>query len=317
MKYAIHGFSQTFAITLKQTVTENGKSKQIKIDCTDLLILRWFVDYFPRMKKMYIDGEQYAFVTHGMIIKDLPLLDITKRACIERMQKLVKFDILKYHLLKQGGTYSLYAFGNKYENLIKSKTQELESGDVRSTDIGAYVQTAEGHTVEQHRGIRSTDIGAYVQPTNKYSSTNTSTNYTINYNNMSDKSDESVTSIASIKEEFEKLWAIYPNKQGKQHAYRAYERARKRKQNPVTYEQVKAGIEQYCEYIAVKGISKQYIKHGSTYFSGAEWENEYDLTPTLQMPTCYKPETQTVTDSSDTNNIFLKMLDEMRNEHDE
>ena len=317
MKYTIHGFSQAFAITLKQTVTENGKAKQIKIDCTDLLILRWFVDFFPRAKKMYIDGEQYAFVTHGMIIEDLPLLDITKRACIERMQKLVRFDILKYHLLKQGGRYSLYAFGNNYENLIKSKTQELESGDVRSTDIGSYVQTAEGHTFEQHRVIRSTDIGSYVQPTNKYSSTNTSTNTSTNYNNMSDKSDESVTAIASIKDEFEKLWEIYPNKQGKQHAYRAYERARKRKQKPVTYEQVKAGIEQYCEYIAAKGISKQYIKHGSTWFNGAEWENEYDLTPIIQTPTYYKQENQMQTDNSDTNNIFMKMLDEMRNEHDE
>ena len=199
MKYTIHGFSQAFAMTLKQTVTENGKTKQTKIDCTDLLILRWFVDFFPRTKKMYIDGEQYAFVTHGMIIEDLPLLDITKRACIERMQKLVKFDILKYHLLKQGGTYSLYAFGNKYENLIINKTQELESGDVRSTDTGVYVQTAEGHTFEQQRGIRSTDTGVYVQPTNKYSSTNSYTNSYTNYNNMSDKSDESVTAIASIK----------------------------------------------------------------------------------------------------------------------
>ena len=313
MKYTIHGFSQAFAITLKQTVTENGKAKQIKIDCTDLLILRWFVDFFPRMKKMYIDGEQYAFVTHGMIIKDLPLLDITKRACIERMKKLVRFDILKYHLLKQGGTYSLYAFGNNYENLIKSKTQELESGDVQSTDTGEYIQTAEGHTFEQHRGIRSTDIGVYVQPTNKNSSTNTSTNYSTNYNNMPDKSGESVTanatliasndtlsianstSIASIKDEFEKLWEIYPNKQGKQHAYKAYEKARKRKQDPVTYEQVKAGIEKYCEYIAAKGISKQYIKHGSTYFNGAEWESEYDLTPVQQyQPQTYqKPQTET------------------------
>lgn len=99
--------------------------------------------------------------------------------------------------------------------------------------------------------------------------------------------DTSIASISCIKDEFEKLWAIYPNKQGKQHAYRAYERARKRKQNPVTYEQVKAGIEQYCEYIAAKGISKQYIKHGSTYFNGAEWESEYDLTPVQQ----YQPQT--------------------------
>lgn len=328
MKYTIHGFSQAFAMTLKQTVTENGKTKQTKIDCTDLLILRWFVDFFPRIKKIYIDGEQYAFVTHAMIIEDLPLLDITKRACIERMQKLVRFRILKYQLLKQGGTYSLYAFGDNYEKLIKSKVQATESDDVQSTDIGEYIQTAEGHTFEQHRGIRSTDIGVYVQPTNKNTSINTSTNYSINYNNMPDKSGESVTAndtlnatlrgpIASIKDEFEKLWAIYPNKQGKQHAYKAYERARKRKQNPVTYEQVKAGIEQYCEYIAAKGISKQYIKHGSTWFNGAEWENEYDLTPIIQTPTYYKQETQMQTDNSDTNNIFLKMLDEMRNEHNE
>lgn len=153
---------------------------------------------------------------------------------------------------------------------------------------------------------------------------NTDINNDINTDNkqtpqaaMSDKSDESVTSIASIKEEFEKLWAIYPNKQGKQHAYRAYERARKRKQNPITYEQVKSGIEQYCEYIAAKGISKQYIKHGSTYFGGEEWESEYDLTPMIQTPTYYKQENQVQTDNSDTNNIFLKMLDEMRNEHNE
>lgn len=153
---------------------------------------------------------------------------------------------------------------------------------------------------------------------------NTDINNNINTDNkqtpqaaMSDKSDESVTAIASIKDEFEKLWAIYPNKQGKQHAYKAYERARKRKQNPVTYEQVKAGIEQYCEYIAAKGISKQYIKHGSTYFGGAEWESEYDLTPVIQTPTYYKQENQVQTDNSDTNNIFMKMLDEMRNEHNE
>ena len=128
---------------------------------------------------------------------------------------------------------------------------------------------------------------------------------------MPDKSGE------SISDEFEKLWQLYPNKQGKQHAYKAYERARKRKQNPVTYQQVKAGIEQYCEYIAAKGISKQYIKHGSTYFSGAEWESEYDLTPMIQTPTYYKQENQMQTDNSDTNNIFLKMLDGIRNEHDE
>lgn len=182
---------------------------------------------------------------------------------------------------------------------------------------------------------KSKNFGAIPEITTEITTETTTDNKQTPQAAMPDKSGESVkandtlnatlrgsiasidTSIASIKDEFEKLWEIYPNKQGKQHAYRAYERARKRKQNPVTYEQVKAGIEQYCEYIAAKGISKQYIKHGSTYFSGAEWESEYDLTPIIQTPTYYKQENQMQTDSSDTNNIFLKMLDEMRNEQNE
>lgn len=151
MKYTIEGFSQEYATTLKKKVKvkQKGeeKEKEIKVDCTDLVILRWFVDFFPNMKKMVIDGEEYAWLTHKKMLNDLPLLDISKRACIERMQKLVEFGILKYKLIKEGGTFSLYGFGENYINLVRSNEQ-----GIRSTDIG---------------GIRSTDIGGYVQPDNK------------------------------------------------------------------------------------------------------------------------------------------------------
>lgn len=246
----------------------------------------------------------------------------------------------------------LAAINAESENIIKQSLDELKRFGYlvvtkltpRQTESGRYeyiydiyeqpqkIQGVEKQGVE-FQGLENWGVNKYTnirntKEINKEKQTPTTAA-------MPDKSDKSVTanatliasndtlsianntSIASIKGEFEQLWAIYPNKQGKKNAYRAYERARKRKQNPVTYEQVKAGIEQYCEYIAAKGISKQYIKHGSTYFNGAEWENEYDLTPIIQTPTYYKQENQTQTDNSDTNNIFLKMLDEMRNEHNE
>lgn len=148
MKYAIEGFSQQYALTLKKEVpTKNGR-KTIKIDCTDLVILRWFVDFYPNMRKMTIDGKEYAWLTHNKLLNDLPLLDITKRACIERMQKLVEFGILEYRLVKDGGTFSLYGFGDKYIDLVRS----TDTGGMRSNDIG---------------GIRSTDIGGCAQPTHK------------------------------------------------------------------------------------------------------------------------------------------------------
>ena len=187
MKFTIHGFSQAYALTLCKTVKdENGKERTTRIDCTDLLILRWFVDFFPRMKKVTFDGEQYALVTHALLIEDLPLLDISKRAGIDRMQKLVDFGVLKYKLVKQGGTFSFYGFGENYARLIDSESCENpeENGEgIRSNNIGGIRLNSIG-------GIRSNDIGVYVQTHNKYSSTNSSTNNSIKKESKREKNTE-------------------------------------------------------------------------------------------------------------------------------
>lgn len=194
MKFTIEGFSQEYAATLKKKieVKQRGvvKEKEIKIDCTDLVILRWFVDFFPDMKKMIIDGKEYAWLTHKKMLNDLPLLDISKRACIERMHKLVEFGILDYKLVKDGGTFSLYGFGVNYMNLVRSN-----EGGIRSTDIG---------------GIRSTDIGGYVQPDNKDKSIkDTSINNinkesikekeTVDYQGVIDVYNETCVSLPSVQ----------------------------------------------------------------------------------------------------------------------
>lgn len=159
MKYTIEGFSQEYASTLKKEITTtdkngNTKTKTVKIDCTDLVILRWFVDFYPNMRKFVVDGCEYAWLSHNKLKEDLPILDISKRACIDRMQKLVEFGILKYKLIKEGGTFSLYTFGENYEKLI-SKSDTVCS------------QPTQGGTFDQHGGVRSNDIGGYVQPTTK------------------------------------------------------------------------------------------------------------------------------------------------------
>ena len=155
MKYTIEGFSQEFALTLRKDVEVRGKIITRKIDCIDLAILRWFVDFYPNMKKLTVDGVQYACLTHKKLIEDLPLIDINKRAFMDRMQKLVDFNILTYRLLKEGGTYSLYGFGENYANLV------------RSNNIGYAVQTTEGMLFKQHRVCCSNDIGYAVQTTHK------------------------------------------------------------------------------------------------------------------------------------------------------
>lgn len=115
MKFTIEGFSQQYAVTLKKKVIRNGKSVSIRIDCTDLVILRWFVDFYPNMKKYQIDGKEYVWVSHKQLIEDLPLIRISRRNYANRFKKLVEFEILdcKY---EETNSILLYRLGKNYEN---------------------------------------------------------------------------------------------------------------------------------------------------------------------------------------------------------
>lgn len=80
----------------------------------------------------------------------------------------------------------------------------------------------------------------------------------------------------NISAEFETLWKLYPRKIGKPKALKAYQKARK---NGATFEQVKAGIEAYCRQIEALKTESEYIKHGSTWFNGECWNDEYNVSP--------------------------------------
>ena len=165
MRYTIEGFSQEYAMTLKKTVATSKGEKTVKIDCTDLVILRWFTDFYPNMPKTIIDGREYVMVAHSKLLEDLPMIDISKRAFIDRMQKLVDFEILDYQLVKKGGTFSFYTFGENYIHLVD---------DGRSNVHGVCVQTCTGSTFKRDTVTRSNVQGVYVQTCNKNSSINDS-----------------------------------------------------------------------------------------------------------------------------------------------
>ncbi|MCM6850020.1 helix-turn-helix domain-containing protein, partial [Lactococcus lactis] len=103
---------------------------------------------------------------------------------------------------------------------------------------------------------------------------NISTNKSINKsnNNISDKSDKE----SDLETRFNNIWKIYPNKKGKPKALLAYKRAVK---SGTTDEEIKTGLENYLAEIRVKNTQQNYIKHGSTWFNGKGWEDDYDLMP--------------------------------------
>lgn len=104
--------------------------------------------------------------------------------------------------------------------------------------------------------------------------TSTNCNKTNNNNNRSsDKSTDRV-SEKQLDEDFDKLWKLYPRKEGKKKAYEAYKRAIKQ---GVTNKEIQAGIVNYLKQIKIQGTDKKYIKQGSTWFNGNCWDDEYSV----------------------------------------
>ena len=181
MRYTIEGFSQEYAMTLKKTVATSKGEKTVKIDCTDLVILRWFTDFYPNMRKTIIDGREYVMVAHSKLLEDLPMIDISKEAFIDRMKKLVEFGILDYQLVKKGGTFSFYAFGENYIHLVD---------DGRSNAQGVCVQTHTGYAVKHDTGMRSNAYGVCGQTHNENSSIEYSSIEDSSINNIVENSEK-------------------------------------------------------------------------------------------------------------------------------
>ena len=100
---------------------------------------------------------------------------------------------------------------------------------------------------------------------NKDTINNSSINNSINNNSKENTS-------AKLTEDFEKLWNLYPNKQGKKKAKSSYERAIK---NGTTNKEIQDGIVRYKNHLKQNDWLKP--AHGATWFNNERWEDEYTI----------------------------------------
>lgn len=84
--------------------------------------------------------------------------------------------------------------------------------------------------------------------------------------------DENTDVNTDISAEFEALWKLYPRKLGKAKAEKAYKKAR---ENGVTFAKVERGIKLYCAQIFALKTEEKFVKHGSTWFNGECWNDDY------------------------------------------
>lgn len=88
---------------------------------------------------------------------------------------------------------------------------------------------------------------------------------------------------------FEKLWKLYPKKQGKG----SVSDTQKEKLYKIGFEEMSRAVNRYIKYIADNGIEEKYIKQGSTFFNSGYvdyLDSNYQQEEEQKSPQCYEVE---------------------------
>lgn len=125
MRYSILGFSQKMVCSLTKTIKREGKADLVlKLDMTDLLILKQLADFPNRKKtkKQIVDDKLFFWVDYKELLKELPILDIKKQALRDRLDKMVELKVLEKAVVNfdRLGSATCFRMGDNYETLLYS-----------------------------------------------------------------------------------------------------------------------------------------------------------------------------------------------------
>lgn len=160
MRYSILGFSQKMVCSLTKTIKRDGKADLVlKLDMTDLLILRQLADFPNRKKtkKQIIDDKLFFWVDYKELLEELPILDIKKQALRDRLDKMVELNVLEKAVVNfdRLGSATCFRMGDNYETLLYSEENK------HSTAQGGVVDytgdSSELHDIninEENKGIK-------------------------------------------------------------------------------------------------------------------------------------------------------------------
>lgn len=106
------------------------KLLELGLDVWDATILRYFIDFKETngMKVRIIDGKAYYWIRYDGVLKGLPVLNMKKGTIQCRFYKLRDAGVLSHQVVREGGTYSFFGIGEKYEELVNgNRTLDSDS----------------------------------------------------------------------------------------------------------------------------------------------------------------------------------------------
>lgn len=214
----------------------------------------------------------YCTATNGYFA---PLYDVTKTTISNWINDLKEKGYVKVFFQKNGKQI----IGRKIYPVM-DPIKEKESTPVKENDNTPIKEKDNTYLRKEQEGIKEN----FKHPIKeKFKENITSINNTSINNNIraSDNAHAQIpkelTQTQIIEIEFEKLWALYPRKRGKNKALRCYKAWRKADKTH-TYELMLSKLTNYLKYRKIKGISLEFTPYGSAWFY-SHYDDVLDMTP--------------------------------------
>ena len=214
----------------------------------------------------------YCTATNGYFA---PLYDVTKTTISNWINHLKEKGYVKVVFQKNGKQIigrKIYPVMNPIKENKNTPVKEKDNTPIKENDNTYSRKEQEGIKENFKHPIKE-----------KFKENITSINNTSINNNIRALPDaqaqipKELTQTQIIEIEFEKLWALYPRKQGKKSALRHYNAWRKADKTH-TYELMLSKLTNYLKYRKIKGISLEFTPYGSTWFY-SHYDDVLDMTP--------------------------------------
>lgn len=230
---------------MKNTISGFNQFKLIefKLDLVDALLLRYFVDFKDTnsMSTIIHNNKPYYWLKYDHLKADLPIIGINSNVVLRRrLKKLEDCGVLEHYHSLEGGSYSYYAIGPKYTELLVSNYDNDFNNYSNSTP-----QTEKFNPLNPK--VTTLKPKSLTPQTLKFKQ-----------NNKSIKDNKNIYSADDLEE----IWALYPNKKGRAKAMAKIPKILK----VISKEQLIKCIKRYSD--EVKDKDKQFILNGSTFFNG-------------------------------------------------
>lgn len=170
---------------------------------------------------------------------------------------------LMYRILKKGIDQNF----EKYEEISNKRRDAINKRWNKEKQEKTEKDTNEYNSIQMN-------TNEYKPIQNDTNDTNTKTITNTNTKTNTNNSSSAKLSERVLEDEFQEIWNIYPRKEGRKNALKAYIKARK---NGTSKETILNGLNAYIGKIKAEKTEMQYIKHGSSWFAQECWLDDYSL----------------------------------------